>query len=255
MIYVVECIIIRNDHFFCAAFFSGIYGKEDAYHMEFISAFDVIGPNMIGPSSSHTAGAAAMSLLAGKLFGTEPPAQVRFTLYGSFANTYKGHGTDKALLGGMLGFSPDDVRIRDSFSIARERGLDFSFTEDHETVMPNSNTADIYMTDGKGYELTVRGVSVGGGKIKLTRFNNIDVDFTGEYSALIVRQHDRPGVAAHITGCLAEANINIASINLFREDKGTTAYTVVESDEKIPPEVLNKIIKYENIQEVKLVQV
>ena len=111
------------------------------------------------------------------------------------------------------------------------------------------------MTDGKGYTLTVRGVSVGGGKIKLTRFNNIDVDFTGEYSALIVRQIDRPGVAAHITGCLAEANVNIAFMNLFREDKGTTAYTVVESDEKIPSEVVEKIKSFENIEEVKLVQV
>ena len=223
--------------------------------MEFISAFDVIGPNMIGPSSSHTAGAAAMALLARKLFGGKTPHRVVFTLYGSFAKTYKGHGTDKALLGGMLGFQPDDERIRDSFKIAEEEGLDFTFIEDHETETPHSNTADILMIDSDGYTLTVRGVSVGGGKIKLTRFNNIDVDFTGEYSTLIVRQHDRPGVVAHITGCLAEVNVNIAFMSLFREDKGTTAYTVVESDEKIPPETVEKIKNYENIMEVKLVQV
>ncbi len=223
--------------------------------MEFISAFDVIGPNMIGPSSSHTAGAAAMALLARKLFGDKTPAKVSFTLYGSFAKTYKGHGTDKALLGGMLGFRPDDTRIRDSFRIAEEEGLDFCFIEDDETETPHSNTADILMIDEDGYTLSVRGVSVGGGKIKLTRFNNIDVDFTGEYSALIVRQNDRPGVAAHITSCLAEANVNIAFMNLFREDKGTTAYTVVESDEKIPADVLDKIRDQENIMEVKLVQV
>ena len=186
--------------------------------MEFISAFDVIGPNMIGPSSSHTAGAASMALLARKLFGEEQPATVIFTLFGSFAKTYKGHGTDKALLGGMLGFEPDDERIRNSFVEAARVDLDFAFVEDNETETPNANTCDIMMTDGKGYTLTVRGGSVGGGKIKLTRFNHLDVDFTGEYSALIVRQIDRPGVAAHITGCLAEANVNIAFMNLFRED-------------------------------------
>lgn len=223
--------------------------------MEFISAFDVVGPNMIGPSSSHTAGAAAMALLARKVFGGVTPAGVSFTLYGSFASTYKGHGTDRALLGGMLGFEPDDERIRDSFSIAKEQGLDFRFIEDHETETPSSNTCDMMMTDGKHYSLTIRGVSVGGGKIKLTRFNNIDVDFTGEYSTLIVMQNDRPGVAAHITGCLAEAGVNIASINLFREDKGTTAFTIVESDEKIPPEVISRIESPENILDVKLVQV
>jgi L-serine dehydratase len=195
--------------------------------MEFISIFDVIGPNMIGPSSSHTAGAASMAQLARKIFEPQVPAFVRFTLYGSFAKTYKGHGTDKALLGGIMGFSPDDERIRDSFRIAEETGFKYEFVIDDTTQTPHSNTADIFMDDGSGYTFTVRGVSVGGGKIKLTRFNNIDVDFTGEYSALIVRQIDKPGVAAHITKHLAEAGVNIAFMDLFREYKGETAYTVL----------------------------
>lgn len=222
--------------------------------MEFISVFDVIGPNMIGPSSSHTAGACSMALLTRKVFGEEPK-KVTFTLYGSFAETYRGHGTDKALLGGTLGFSPDDVRIRDAFTLAKEAGLEFEYIVDSKAETEHPNTADILLDNGKGYTLLVRGVSVGGGKIKLTKFNDIDVEFTGEYSALIVKQHDVPGVAAHITKCLYEAQVNIAFMNIFREDKGTTAYTVIESDEKIPPEVISSIENDEKILNVKLVQI
>ena len=227
--------------------------KEDD-PMEFISIFDVIGPNMIGPSSSHTAGAASMAQLARRIFKPSDPSFVRFTLYGSFAKTYKGHGTDKALLGGIMGFSPDDERIRDSFKIAEETGFNYEFVIDEETETPHSNTADIFMDDGNGYTFEVRGVSVGGGKIKLTKFNGIDVDFTGEYSAVIVRQIDKPGVVAHITKHLAEANVNIAFMDLFREHKGETAYTVLQSDEKIPESVVDKIKELDLIENVKVVQ-
>lgn len=223
--------------------------------MEFISIFDVIGPNMIGPSSSHTAGAASMARLARKIFEPQNPVFVRFTLYGSFAKTYRGHGTDKALLGGAMGFAPNDERIRDSFEIAEKTGFKYEFVIDNETQTPHSNTADIFMDDGNGYTFSVRGVSVGGGKIKLTKFNNIDVDFTGEYSALIVRQNDKPGVAAHITRCLAEANVNIAFMDIFREHKGETAYTVMQSDEPIPYYVVDEISEFDKIENVKLVQV
>lgn len=223
--------------------------------MEFISIFDVIGPNMIGPSSSHTAGAASMALLARKIFLPQEPVFVRFTLYGSFAKTYKGHGTDKALLGGMLGFSPDDERIRDSFEIAEKTGFRYEFIIDNETETAHSNTADIYMEDREGYTFSVRGVSVGGGKIKLTKFNNINVDFTGEYTALIIRQIDKPGVVAHITKCLADANVNLAFMDMFREEKGQTAYTVIQADETIPSEVIEEIKKHDKIENVKLVQI
>lgn len=223
--------------------------------MEFISIFDVIGPNMIGPSSSHTAGAASMALLARKIFLPSEPAFVCFTLYGSFAKTYKGHGTDKALLGGMMGFSPDDERIRDSFKIAEETGFKYKFIIDEDTETEHSNTADIFMDDGNGYTFQVRGVSVGGGKIKLTKFNDINVDFTGEYSALIIKQIDKPGVVAHITKCLAEAGINLAFMDMFREEKGQTAYTVISADEHIPEHVLDKIRDFDKIENVKLIQV
>ena len=138
--------------------------------MSFISVFDVLGPNMIGPSSSHTAGAAAIALLAGKM----PNAAIKkadFILYGSFARTYKGHGTDRALLGGIMGFSTDDRRIPDSFSIADERGLQYSFTANTTETEIHPNTVDIHMTDENGQKLIVRGESVGGGKIRIARIN------------------------------------------------------------------------------------
>ena len=147
--------------------------------MNFLSIFDVIGPNMIGPSSSHTAGAVSMALVARKMF-PEQICKVKFVLYGSFAKTYHGHGTDRALLGGILGFSTDDARIRDAFDIATERGVEFEYIPDEETITDHPNTADIYMTGVNGYEMMVRGESIGGGKIKIVRINDIDVEFTGD---------------------------------------------------------------------------
>ena len=221
--------------------------------MNFLSIFDVIGPNMIGPSSSHTAGAVSMALLARKMC-PEPINKVTFTLYGSFAKTYHGHGTDRALLGGILGFSTDDARIRDAFELAKEFGVEYEYIIDEETVTDHPNTADIAMTGINGYELMVRGESIGGGKIKIVRIGNIDVEFTGEYSTLIVKQLDTPGVVAHITQCLSNQNVNIAFMRLFREDKGATAYTVVESDEPIPDSILDDIRTNENVHELMLVQ-
>ena len=134
--------------------------------MSLISVFDVIGPNMVGPSSSHTAGAASVALMAQKLFQKEIK-EVVFTLYGSFAKTYRGHGTDRALVGGIMGFDTDDLRIRDSFQIAQERGLKYHFEKNTVEDEVHPNTVDICMTGKDGSVMTVRGVSVGGGKIKI----------------------------------------------------------------------------------------
>ena len=221
--------------------------------MKFLSIFDVIGPNMIGPSSSHTAGAVSMALLARKMCPS-PVRRVTFTLYGSFAKTYHGHGTDRALLGGILGFSTDDPRIRDAFSIAKERGVEYEYIIDEKTETAHPNTADIQITCVGGYELTVRGESIGGGKIKIVRINQIDVEFTGEYSTLIVRQTDHPGIVAHITQCLSNERVNIAFMRLFREDKGAMAYTVVESDEPIPERILDEIRENKHVKELMLIQ-
>ena len=222
--------------------------------MAFISLFEVIGPNMVGPSSSHTAGAASMALLARKLFPGEIK-KVQFTLYGSFAKTYRGHGTDRALLGGIMGFETDDLRIRDSLQIAKERGLEYAFSIQAKMGDEHPNTADMDLTGTKGERLFVRGVSIGGGKVKIVRLNQIDVDFTGEYSTLIISQTDKPGVVAHITRVLSERNVNIAFMRLFREEKGAKAFTVVESDEKIPEEVVEQIRENSLVSDVMLVQI
>lgn len=222
--------------------------------MAFISLFEVIGPNMVGPSSSHTAGAVSMALLARKLFPAEIK-KVEFTLYGSFAKTYRGHGTDRALLGGIMGFETDDLRIRDSLSIAKERNLDYHFSIGQDTGEEHPNTADIDMTGVNGERLFVRGVSIGGGKVKIVRLNQIDVDFTGEYSTLIISQTDRPGVVAHITKVLSEREVNIAFMRLFREEKGAKAFTVVESDERIPDEVVEQVRENPLVSDVMLVQI
>ena len=219
-----------------------------------ISLFEVIGPNMVGPSSSHTAGAASMALLARKLFpGTI--RQVQFTLYGSFARTYRGHGTDRALLGGIMGFETDDLRIRDSLELAKKAGIAYSFSkaeEEPDDIHPN--TADMVIQGTNGERLFVRGVSLGGGKVKIVKLNQIEVDFTGEYSTLIVSQTDKPGVVAHITKILSEEGVNIAFMRLFREEKGAAAFTIVESDEKIPKEVLEKIRENPLVSDIMLVQ-
>ena len=222
--------------------------------MNFLSIFDVIGPNMIGPSSSHTAGAVSIALMARKLF-SEEIAKVTFTLYGSFAKTYQGHGTDRALLGGILGFPTYDERIRDSFAHAKEMGVAYKFVIEEETTTNHPNTTDILLTGVTGREMSIRGESIGGGKMKIVRLNGIDVEFTGEYSTLIVKQLDKPGVVAHITQALSEHSVNIAFMRLFREDKGAAAYTVVESDEPIPSEVLDQIRTNENVANLVLIQI
>ena len=159
--------------------------------MAFISVFDVLGPNMIGPSSSHTAGAEIIAFLAQKMIAP-PLKRADFTLYGSFAKTYHGHGTDRALLGGIMGFSADDTRIRDSFAIATDRGLGYSFTPNEVETDIHPNTVDIRMENAAGQVMTVRGESLGGGKVRIVRINGVEVDFTGEYNALIVVQNTFP---------------------------------------------------------------
>lgn len=221
--------------------------------MDYIGIFDVIGPNMIGPSSSHTAGAVSMAQLARKMFGREI-ARVTFVLYGSFAKTYCGHGTDKALLGGILGFATDDERICKSFQIAKELELQFEIIADEKTQTDHPNTADIILESTEGFIQSVRGESIGGGKVKIVRINQIDVEFTGEYSTLIVKHTDTPGVVAHITQCLSNQDVNIAFMRLFREDKGAIAYTIVESDEDIPESVPDRIKSNRYVQELMLIQ-
>ena len=221
--------------------------------MNDISMFDIIGPNMIGPSSSHTAGAVSISLMARKLF-QEEIVKVEFTLYGSFAKTYRGHGTDRALLGGIMGFSTYDTRIRDSFEIADSKGLEYSFQTNEEDTEIYPNTVDIAMTNDLGQTMTIRGESLGGGKVRIVRINKVKVDFTGEYSSAIVIHQDKPGVVAHITKCLSDDGVNIAFMRLFREAKGHIAYTIVESDDALPADLSEMLKENPNVHDVMIVQ-
>ncbi len=221
--------------------------------MSFISVFDVLGPNMIGPSSSHTAGACAIAHLAQKM-KSGSLKEVSFTLYGSFAKTYQGHGTDRALLGGIMGFAADAIRIRDSFDIAEKRGIVYRFIPDEKETDVHPNTVDIRMTDESGAQMTVRGESLGGGKVRIVRINQVQVDFTGEYNAVIIIQKARPGVAAHITRALSDRGVNIAFMRLFREAKGEKAYTIVESDDRLPEDIKETLLENPNVQDVMLIQ-
>lgn len=220
--------------------------------MKTLSIRDIIGPIMIGPSSSHTAGALRIALMTHRLL-EKTPSKVHFKLYGSFAHTYQGHGTDRALLGGILGMNPDDERIRNSFELAREAGIDFAFIPITNTVTAHSNTVDIEIFEDDNLCMSIRGESIGGGAAHITRINGVDVLLDGEYSSLVIRQQDTPGVLAHITHVLSEAGINIATTKLFREQKGEIAYTIIETDNPLSQTIATLIAEHPSIHEVRII--
>lgn len=220
--------------------------------MKKISVFDVIGPIMIGPSSSHTAGALRISQVAYKIFKDEIE-EAKFILYGSFSQTYKGHGTDRALIGGILGFDTENEKIKNSLELAEEKGINVKFEIGETDPDMHPNTVEIYLK-GKQKTLSIMGESIGGGAIIITKINGIDVKFTGEYTTVIVQQIDKPGVAAHITKVLTEQNINIAFMSIFRETMGEKAFTVLELDEKINVDLLDELKNNPNINDIFLVE-
>ena len=166
------------------------------------SAFEVLGPIMVGPSSSHTAGALRCARVAASL-ASGPIRRVRFTLWNSFAHTFRGHGTDRALVAGVLGMDTDDERIRDAFDLAREAGLEVVFDEAPDDTSVHPNTVDIDMTCSDGTSCQVRGESLGGGRIRISRVNGVGVDLTGAYATLFVAHRDAPGILASLTHLLA----------------------------------------------------
>ena len=220
----------------------------------YIGIFDIIGPMMVGPSSSHTSGAATIAWMARQI-STDVPVSVTYTLYGSFADTYLGHGTDRALIGGMLGYKSDDIRIREAYDYARKEGLAVEFIPDRETEVGHPNTVDITMRYKDGHEVLVRGESIGGGRVQIKRINDIDVNFTGEYSTLVVNHQDAKGTIAFITTTLAENDVNIATLKLFREDKGKEAITIIETDGYIPHHVIKEIENFESVKHVDLIEI
>jgi len=220
--------------------------------METLGFKDILGPVMVGPSSSHTAGALRIARMARRLVGSQP-VRVKFTLYMSFAHTGSGHGTDKALIAGMLDYDTDDLRIRDSYELAQQAGMDVEVVFDTKTETPHPNTVDIEAVDGAGRVLHMRGVSVGGGAVSIRNIDGIDVDITGEHTSLVTRQTDAKGVLAHIAGCLADANVNIATTRMFREQKGQTAYTVMEIDAPVHKEAREAILAHPGIHDVRVI--
>ena len=204
-----------------------------------LNIFDILGPVMVGPSSSHTAGAVRIGNMARTLLGGEPKT-ARIGLYGSFAETGRGHGTDRALVAGLLGMKPDDLRIPDSFAIAAERGLEFSFSA-ARLREAHPNTAVLELTDGAGNCLQLQAASIGGGRIRVDRLNGVDVEFTGAFNTLIIHSIDISGKLADVTRELSRGKINIANMSLCRSRRGGAVLMVIETDQRVPPVVRHLI--------------
>lgn len=197
------------------------------------SAFEILGPVMVGPSSSHTAGAlrcaqVAASLLEGRI------TKVTFGLWNSFAHTYRGHGTDRALVAGLLGMKPDDLRIPNAFEEAEKAGLRYTIDEiDLRDAHPN--TAVLELTGKGGHALTVQASSLGGGRIMVNKLDGIEVNFTGESNTLVVRNQDEFGSVAAVTSILNQLRVNVANMSVHRHKRGGDALMVIETDQHIKP--------------------
>lgn len=200
--------------------------------------FDIVGPVMIGPSSSHTAGAARLGLMARKILG-ERPVRAEINLHGSFAQTGKGHGTDKALLAGIMGMEPDDVRLRDALVLAEKQGLEYEFRQ-VELQDAHPNTAVIYLVGATGRASRVRGASVGGGNILVTNIDGYTVELSGQYPSLLIIHRDRPGVITQVTQILARYEVNIAFMRVSRQSRGETAMMIMEMDDEPAADVVEE---------------
>ncbi|HHW61011.1 MAG TPA: L-serine ammonia-lyase, iron-sulfur-dependent, subunit beta [Syntrophomonadaceae bacterium] len=217
-----------------------------------VSLFDVIGPIMVGPSSSHTAGAIRLGNMARKVSG-EAIQAVKFYLHGSFARTYRGHGTDRALLGGVLGLAPADERIREAFQLARQQNIEYDFfTIDLGNVHPN--TAHIMITRKDGSTCEISGSSIGGGKVVITSINKLPVEFSGNYTTTIVIHQDKPGVIAYTTSVFSHHHINIAFLRVFRQLRGQEASMIIETDEMVDHEVIATLQEYPDIKQILLIE-
>lgn len=213
--------------------------------MKFNSVFEIIGPIMVGPSSSHTAGAARLGKMARYLAGGEI-ASVEFLLHGSFAQTYRGHGTDKALLAGIMDIDSSDYRLRDAFSIADEIGLKYSFTPtDLGEVHPNTVRCEI--TEKDGQQISVTGSSIGGGSVVITCIDDINVYFTGENPILVTKHSDTPGVLSKITTLIYKNKINIGNMRLSRVENTDTAAMYIELEGEVDKSLVSKVREIEGV--------
>jgi L-serine dehydratase len=197
-------------------------------NLRYKSVFDIIGPVMIGPSSSHTAGACRIGMMVRSIFG-ELPERVEIHLYESFAKTYRGHGTDVALVAGILGMEPDDERLRIAPKIAAEQGMKIAYVPHGEDKANHPNTARMICRKGDK-EMTITGISIGGGLIQITELNGFDISITPGMPTLVVISHDVPGIVAKVTGILMQHEINIAQMNVTREATGAKDIIIMELD-------------------------
>ena len=203
-----------------------------------MNLFDILGPVMVGPSSSHTAGAVRIGYISEKLL-QDHVRKAEILLHGSFATTGIGHGTDKALIAGLLGMHPDDIRIPASFDLAKKAGMEFTFS----TVTlkdAHPNTAVIYLIGINGHVARVRGASVGGGNILITNIDGYEVELTGQYPALITIHRDRPGVITQVTNILSRYEVNIAFMRVSRQNRGETAMMIMELDDQPTEDVMEE---------------
>lgn len=217
--------------------------------MKYKTVFDIIGPTMVGPSSSHTAGAVRIGLVAKDLFN-QIPKQVDIYLYESFMETYKGHGTDVALVGGLLGYDTDDDRIQKSLETAEEIGMKVNFIEMAEE-RSHPNTAIINMRDGEK-EISVEGVSIGGGKIEVVAINGFNIAISGNYPALLVFHKDTFGTIGRVANILGDSSINVGSMQVSRKEKGDQALMTCELDDAINDEIIEKIKNVDGVVTVSL---
>ena len=210
-----------------------------------MDVFDIIGPIMIGPSSSHTAGAARIGKYALNILGAKPvKADIYFS--GSFAKTYKGHGTDKAIVAGILGMDTDDPGIKYSFETAEHRGLEFAFhTGEIENAHPN--TAFIVLTSESGKTVEVQGASVGGGNIVITKINGTEVEIARKFTTMIVLHRNIPGMISDVTRVLAQNGINIGKFDLRRNPRGGKGVMIIELDSDVPEYVNDEIKEMDNV--------
>lgn len=216
------------------------------------TVFDLLGPVMVGPSSSHTAGAVRLGLMAANILG-EPLQEVRMTLHGSFAQTGKGHGTHLALVAGLLGMQPDNEDIKNSIRIAEEMKIRIEFLDkDLGNVHPNTVRFDLKGVKDK--KKIVTGSSVGGGRIAVNRVDEFDVEFNGTYPTLIILYADYPGMVAEITSLLAETFVNIAQMRVSREGKGRKALSVIETDQPVKKTIISAIANMPKVEQVMFIE-
>ena len=213
-----------------------------------IDVFDIMGPIMVGPSSSHTAGAVRIGRMARPLRGDEPVKAV-LLLHGSFAETGVGHGTDKALIAGLLGMATDDLDIPNSFEIAEERGLKFSFDEvDLREAHPNSVKMEV--TGASGRRMKMQASSIGGGRISVDKLDGVWVSFSGDYHTLIIQNMDNQSNLADVTTALSLARVNVANMSMHRSVKGGNVMMIVETDDPIPGYIVELLEKQPGILQV-----